>query len=93
MTKKRLLLAITLLFILTALPLVSFAETVQGTLKSVDTGRKKMEVDSARGISWVVYTSSTKWPAGTTDPSSLVGKTVRVDKDDLLEEAVSVEEA
>lgn len=87
--KKAILLAgiLTLVFQNAAL-----ADTVSGTVKSVDTSGKKLEIDSEKGFSWVAYTSSTKWPAGVTDPSTLTGKKVSIDKDDLLEEARSVEE-
>ncbi len=68
-----------------------FADTVQGTLKSVDESAKKMEIDANNGLKSIAYTSKTKWPAGVTAPSELVGENVKVEQDDLLEDARLVE--
>ncbi|OGW72262.1 MAG: hypothetical protein A2Y02_02050 [Omnitrophica bacterium GWA2_52_12] len=84
---------LSLLFLLSAGPAFrAFADTIQGTLKSVDENTKKMELDTARGFKSIAYTTATRWPAGTAAPSALVGKEVKVEQDDLLEEALRVEE-
>ncbi len=69
-----------------------YAENIQGTLKSVDTSQKKMEIDTEKGMKFIAYTSKTRWPSGITDPSEMAGKNVAVEEDDLLEEARSVAE-
>ncbi len=90
--KKAILLAGYLGVLALAFQSTALADTIRGTVKSVDTSGKKLEIDSEKGFSWVAYASSTKWPAGVTDPSTLVGKKVNINKDDLLENARSVEE-
>ena len=90
--RKLIILLSLFLVLFTTLQSAVFAEMVQGMLKSVDSGSKKLEIDAENGISKIAYTDSTKWPAGVNDPSTLVGKKVTVNNDDLLEQALSVEE-
>lgn len=69
---------------------VAFAGTVSGTVKSVDATAKTLEVTTATGTSSVSYGDATTWPAGVTDPSTLVGKEVSVTTDDATSKATSV---
>lgn len=89
--KKRIVLFCLLFLMSVSSARWALADTIQGTLKSVDESTKKMELDTERGSKSIAYTSSTKWPAGVTTPSELVGEDVKVEQDDLLEEALSVE--
>ena len=68
------------------------ASAVQGTVKSVDTAAKKIEVTTATGDSSVAYGDETKWPEGVTDPASLIGKEVKVSTDEATSAAKEVEE-
>ena len=80
-----------LLLIFTGLVRQGFADTVQGTLKSVDEGAKKMDIDTEKGFKSVLYTAKTKCPEDVTSPSELVGQDIKVEQDDLLEEALTVQ--
>ena len=71
--------------------MTSFAGSVEGTVKSVNAAKKSIEISKTEGSSMVMYTDATKWPAGTTDPASLVGSHVKVSTDDATEMAISVE--
>ena len=71
----------------------ALAGTVEGTVNSVDIATKSMAVSSDAGSSSVTYADTTAWPAGVTDPASLVGKKVKVTTDDVSGQATSVEEA
>ena len=67
----------------------AFAAVVEGAVKSVDAEAKKIQI----GENWITYGDATSWPAGITDPSSLVGKNVTVNTDDATSQATSVAEA
>jgi hypothetical protein len=67
----------------------AFAAIVEGAVKSVDAEAKKIQI----GDNWITYGDTTTWPAGITDPSSLVGKNVTVNTDDATSQATSVAEA
>ena len=90
---RKILLLLCLAAALGAMAADSHANVVEGMLKSVDKEAKKLEIDADNGMKSVAYTTKTKWPESVHNPSDLVGKTVKVDQDDLLEEAVSVTEA
>lgn len=68
------------------------ANAVEGTLKSVDTAAKKLEVTTVEGDSSVAYGDETKWPEGVTDPSTLIGKQIKVSTDEATSAAAQVEE-
>ena len=91
--KKMHVIAVMLLAAFVVFQVAAFAGTVEGEVKSVDSMAKKLEVGSADGTSsWVAYSDTTTWPAGVTDPSSLVGKKVKATTDDVTSAATSVEE-
>ena len=71
----------------------ALAGTVAGTVNSVDSAMKKLEISAADGTSSSVsYGDTTTWPAGVTDPSTLVGKKVSVTTDDATGSASLVSE-
>ena len=93
MKKVQMILAI-LVVAFVAFQGAALAGSVSGTVKSVDAAGKKLELSAADGMaSSVSYSDTTKWPAGVTDPATLVGKKVTVATDDVTSTATSVEEA
>ncbi len=54
------------------------ADTTEGTIKTVDTGDRRIEVENIKGRSWIFYDENTKWPKGVVDPSSLVSEDVMI---------------
>jgi hypothetical protein len=80
-----------LLVVFVAFQAAAFAGTVQGTVASVDSAASTLEVTTEAGSSSVTYSVTTAWPAGVTDPASLVGTEVIVTTDDVTGEATSVE--
>lgn len=85
--------ALFLLVVFVAFQAAAFAGTVAGTVASVDTTMKALNITTDAGSSSISYTDTTAWPEGVTDPASLVGKDVTVTTDDVTGAAVSVEEA
>ena len=84
--------AMFLLVVFVAFQAAAFAGTVEGTVASVDAAASTLEVTTDAGSSSVAYSAATTWPAGVTDPASLVGKKVTVTTDDVSGAATSVEE-
>ena len=70
---------------------VVFADTVEGKVRTVDIGWKRIEISSVTDTKWVGYTEKTKWPDGVTEPSILIGRDVKITLDDLTNKAASVE--
>lgn len=91
--KKVQMILVVLVVALVALQGATLAGTVSGTVKSVDAVAKKLEIATDMGSSWVEYGDATTWPAGVTDPASLVDKTVDVTTDDVTGVATAVAEA
>jgi hypothetical protein len=75
-----------------ALQASAFAAEVQGTVKSVVAAESKLELTTETGDQAVVFTAATKWDDGVTDPSTLVGKTVKVVSNDETKAVESVNE-
>ncbi len=71
----------------------AFAGNVQGTLLDVDPVAKTLSVSAPEGSSVVSYSDATIWPAGITDPESLIGQDVTVGTDDTTNEVLFVEAA
>ena len=69
---------------------MAFAAMTEGTIASVDAAGKTLEIKTAEGSSSVMFGDATTWPEGVTDPSTLVGKSVKVETDDTTKEATSV---
>jgi len=85
--------AMFLLVVFAAFQAVTFAGTVSGTVASVDSAAKTLNVNTDAGSSSVSYTDTTTWPEGVTDPASLVGEEVTITTDDAIGSATSVAEA
>ena len=84
--------ALFLLVVFVAFQAAAFAGTVEGTVASVDAAGMTLNVTTDAGSSSVSYSATTTWPAGVTDPASLVDKKVKVMTDDATGAATSVEE-
>ncbi|HTL47558.1 MAG TPA: hypothetical protein VL688_05790 [Verrucomicrobiae bacterium] len=80
--KKAFFIVVVMLVAIASLQGVTFAASVEGTVQSVDAQQSKLEIATDAGSSWVAYSATTKWPAGVTDPASLVGEKVTVATDD-----------
>lgn len=62
----------------------------EGTVKTVESGTRKIELSTSSGRMWVSYDENTKWPEGVVDPSILAGEDVKVTTE--FGRAVKVEE-
>ena len=69
-----------------------YANTVEGRVKTVDVGSKRLEISSITDSTWITYTPTTKWPEGVTDPSILAGRNVEITTDEGGSTALSVED-
>ena len=69
------------------------AAEVVGTVDSVVTIASTVAIKAVDGTSSSVsYDALTTWPVGVTDPTTLVGKKVKVTTDDVTSKAVTVSE-
>lgn len=73
-----------------ALQASAFAAEKQGTVKSVTAAENKLELTTEAGDEAVMYSAETTWDEGVTDPSTLVGKTVKVMSNDETQAVESV---
>lgn len=70
-----------------------YAGSIEGVVKNVDAAAKKLEISHTPGSTTVIgYQDSTKWPAGVTNPLTLLGKQIKVQTDENNTTATSVEE-
>ena len=67
------------------------AKSFSGTVRSVDTVFETIELTVGTGTETIEYSSATRWPKDVKDPSSLVGKSVKITLDAIGKKAARVE--
>ena len=78
---KKTFFAVIVLALVASLTGAAFAESLEGTVKAVDSAQGKLEIVTEAGSSWVAYNAATQWPEGVTNPDSLIGEKVSVATD------------